>query len=533
MLCAHSVLVYDGDACKRVFLSAPSAPRWLTQASQISNTTAPSIALPTIGRELNIPEAQLQWIVSAYSLTSGCLLLFFGRIADLYGRKSVFMWGTFWLAAFTLGCGFSNDAVTLDMLRGLQGIGAAATIPASLGILAHSFPPSRARSIAFATFAAGAPVGAGLGSVIGGVLTQLTAKTWRATFYLSTGLTVLNLLMGAFSIDADQPSTETDRRVDWLGALLVTAGLTLIIFVLGQGEVAPQQWKTPYIIVLLVLGVLLMAAFVFWQDYLVKAREELKTTRTWLHPPPLMKLTIWTRARGRVAAILCIILLNWCSFLGWNFWLQLYYQQYLELSPIRTTIRLLPMFITGVLCNVVVALVVGHVPVVYLLGLGTSMTAAAALLFALVVPSASYWAFGFPAAVLSVFGADFMFASGTIFIARAALPHEQSVAGALFQTMTQVGTAIGVSVTTVVFNRVIHHRAEEAGVSPALPGHLIPKDVALPAYKAAQWTAFAFGVIAFIVSITCFWNVGVVGHRKDEAADDAERTFTGSPAPSR
>lgn len=127
-------------------------------------------------------------------------------------------------------------------------------------------------------------------------------------------------------------------------------------------------------------------------------------------------------------------------------------------------IRLLPMFVTGLICNVLVAALVGHVPIIYLIGTispyltmtamctplitiistssppgtGTALTSIASLLFALIDPNAVYWAFGFPAAVLSVIGADFVFAAGTIFIAKVSLPHEQSLAGALFQTMTQV-----------------------------------------------------------------------------------------------
>lgn len=118
----------------------------------------------------------------------GCLLIFFGRLADLHGRKKAFLVGVAWLGVFSVGCGFARDAITLDVLRGIQGLGPAATIPASvspppstpvcaltraqLGILAHAFPPSRARSLAFATFSAGAPIGGAVGTQIGGILTQ-------------------------------------------------------------------------------------------------------------------------------------------------------------------------------------------------------------------------------------------------------------------------------------------------------------------------------------------------------------------------
>ena len=171
--------------------------------------------------------------------------------------------------------------------------------------MAHAFPPSRARSLAFATFAAGAPVGGAFGMIIGGVLTQLTAyvtrspinsatfltsscrQTWRSVFYLAAGTSVLIFFSGLVSFDADTPSTETVKRVDWIGALLVTIGLVLIVFVLGQGEIAPQGWSTPceiYPCVLYSLCLIInryhysyhrryqVVLFVLWERYLEDRR---------------------------------------------------------------------------------------------------------------------------------------------------------------------------------------------------------------------------------------------------------------------
>lgn len=100
------------------------------------------------------------------------MLLLFGRLADLYGRKLVWLLGAFWIIVLGLGCSFSQTGVQLIILRGLMGMGPAAMMPAALGILAHSFPPSRARSTAFATFSAGAPLGGAIGLVLGGVMAE-------------------------------------------------------------------------------------------------------------------------------------------------------------------------------------------------------------------------------------------------------------------------------------------------------------------------------------------------------------------------
>lgn len=215
-----------------------------------------------------------------------------------------------------------------------------------------------------------------------------------------------------------------------------------------------------------------MGIFIAWQYYLESHIPPTPTPssppsvspsptppKKWIPPPPLMRLSIWSRAQYRFSIVLIIAFLCWSAFLSWSFWVQLYYQDYVGLSPILTVVRLLPMFVTGVICNIVIAVVIGRVPVVYIVGtsppplspsstptqlippflvMGTTLTGTASLLFALISPSSPYWSFGFPASIVGVFGADFVFASGTLFVAKVALPHEQSVGGALFQTMTQV-----------------------------------------------------------------------------------------------
>lgn len=491
----------------------------------VSNSTAISISLPMIGRDINIPEDQLQWLLSAYALSSGCLLLFFGRLADLHGRKKAFIIGMLTQLVFALGCGFAKSGITLDVLRGFQGLGAAAAIPSALGCLAHSFPPSRARTLAFSTFAAGAPVGGAFGIIIGGVVTQLADEHWRGTFFLAAGLSALTLCGGALTMPPDKVDLEADRRVDWIGAALVTAGLVLIVFVLGQGEIAPQRWKTPYIIASLIIGVLLVAAFLAWEHHLEKALDDPNRPKSIWTPPPLMKLSLWARANGRVAVVLAIAFLNWAGFLSWSLWAQLYYQNYLQLTAIHTMVRFIPMFITGILCNFFVALVVSRLPLVIFVVSGTLITGGAAMLFALINPSATYWAFGFPSTVLIVFGADFVYSAGTIFLAKIANHGEHSVVGALFQTMTQIGTAFGLTITTIVFDRVVSTESAKMGVTLNFQGSNAPLAADLKGYRSAQWTSAAFALFASILAALFLRGVGIVGHDRRRSQRDSEETI--------
>ncbi|EIM80449.1 MFS general substrate transporter [Stereum hirsutum FP-91666 SS1] len=519
----------------------------------IANSAAVAILLPAISSELDVEPANLQWVQSAYSLSSGCFLLLFGRLADLYGRKRVFLLGFTVIGAFALGVGFAPNQIGLDLLRAIQGLGGAAVVPAALGILAHTFPPSRARSIAFSTFAAGAPLGGAFGYVFGGVLVQLTDPTWRSAFYLYTGLCGLSIVVGYFTIDPDQPSQELDRRVDWIGAGLVTTGLVLIIFVLSDSPSAPQEWRTPYIIALLIVGFIFILLFLAWQRFLERLRASLgldlhpdpsiqnthgfipepsklssdaeahlKSLRSkWWAAPPLMKLSMWKRANGRFAAMQFIACLNWCSFVCWSYWVQLYYQNYMGLTPINSMVRILPTSIVGVLCNVVMAMIVGHVPLVWLIASGTMLTGCANVFFAAIDPSLPYWALQFPSALIIVVGADFVFAAGTLFIAKICLPHEQSVGGAIFQTMTQIGSTFGLSISTIVYNAIVRSKAAKLGVevTGSTSDSDIPKAALLGGYKGAHWTAFAFGIAGTVMGILFLRGVGIVGHKKTKLRD--------------
>jgi hypothetical protein len=171
-------------------------------------------------------------------------------------------------------------------------------------------------------------------------------------------MSALCVLGGILAVDSDVPSTEPDRRVDWIGAFLVTAGVVLILFVLGQGQLAPHGWRTPCesalrivwnatqycskdIIASLVIGVVLIVAFIFWEHRL-ETKEGLR--------PPLMKLTLWTRARGRFAVIQIIAFLEWSAFLSWYFWVQV---RFVPSDPSLPSIvdNLLPRYTTRTLLN--------------------------------------------------------------------------------------------------------------------------------------------------------------------------------------
>ncbi|KAI9433578.1 MFS general substrate transporter [Lactarius indigo] len=514
----------DGKAVPDPLAPQPPAPTRSTVASvcivaactsslMMSIALGPpvSILLPYAGRDLHIQKENLQWVVNAYSISSACFLLLCGRLADLYGRKRVWLSGYFILAVFAIGAGFAQSGMVLDILRGIQGLGSAALIPASVGILAKAFPPGPSRPIAFSTFSAGAAIGGVLSYTSGSVLTQLTKPTWRSPMFLFAGVSFAWMMLGLFAFDEDEPSTEEDKRVDWIGAALITAGLVLIVFVLSDSPSARKGWKNPRIIALFIVGVLLVLLFISWQYYLERRLENPDLPRTLWTAPPLMKPSMWTRAHGRFAVMQTIVCVSSAAFACWSVWVQLYYQTYLDLTPIQTMPRMLPLFVAGIVASIVIALTIGRVEVVYLVATGTLMTACADVLFAVIDPSASFWAFCFPSVFLIALGADLTFTAGTLFVAKVSLSHEQSVAGALFQAMTQMGTAIGVSVSTIVFNGVLKAQSSQLGVALDAQGDNAPLPAQLKAYRAAMWTGCSFGLVGMILCVVFLRGVGIVG----------------------
>jgi len=221
-----------------------------------------------------------------------------------------------------------------------------------------------------------------------------------------------------------------------------------------------------------------------------------------------MKMSIWARDHGRFSAMMAIAIFEWCCFNGWIFWVTLYYQNYMGFTPMQTVVRLLPMSVSGILCNLFVGFFISRIRLFYILVAGMLATSTSTLLFALINPDSSYWAFGFPAATLTVVGADFIFSAGIIYVARVSSADEQSVAGGLFNTMIQLGTAIGITVSTVVFNSVTAKRDADAD--------------RLASYHASQWMSLAFGLLGTIIAAACFYNIGIIGDKATKLEKESE-----------
>ncbi|KAL1407970.1 hypothetical protein Q8F55_004767 [Vanrija albida] len=501
----------------------PPARRWaltlivmFSMAMNGGAQTGLNIALPLIQTELGISESNLQWVASAFALTNGCFLLLSGRVADAYGRKRCFLAGMAWYGAWCLVGSFMRSGPGLIVTRAMAGVGASMGIPSGMGIIAANLH-GRQRATAFACFGAGAPIGAGVGMVLGGLLTAYASQTWRALLWIFTGLAGVIAAFALVYVPADKSkAADYDRRIDWLGAAMVTSGLVLLQFSVSDGVSAPRGWREPYVPTLFALSIVLIAAFFVWQWHLINR------TRF----PPLLSLALFTRARGRLGAYYFVGFVAWTGFASISYHVNLYYQQVKLTGPLGAVVRFLPVPVSGVICNIIVAQVIHRVPLQFLVCFGVACTGLSATFLAVSGRDTLYWTFPFNAMYLVVIGADFLVPTGSIFVSLMALPQEQSVAGALFQTLLQLGGSFGLTLTSVIAT-TYSNKSRERGDDEI--------DAILHGLQASFWLSAALAFTAFFIALLALRGIGVVSNiaqrkNKEEAVEPAPPLEKGQAA---
>ncbi|KFA78168.1 hypothetical protein S40288_01356 [Stachybotrys chartarum IBT 40288] len=457
------------------------------------------IIMPTIGRELDIPESRLQWLVSSYSLTFGCFLLFWGRIADIYGKRLLFVAGSVWVTVMTAVNPFVPNEVAFQVVRALHGLGAAANVPTAIGILGVTFPPGKAKNYAFSAYAAGAPLGSVFGNIFSGFIAQYSSWKW---VFGATAIIAGVISLAGFFLIPKPPAHARPRAaagvgsVDWVGAALVTSGLVALMFALTEGNVV--GWRTPWIPVLVVVALLVLVAFVFWQRRLEAAGSS---------RPPLVKMSAFNL---RFSAVMLTMALFFAGFNNYLVFATYFYQGFQGLSPIQTMLRFIPTGVAGCIIAAVVANLLSRVPTFYLLVCGNLAGAVAPLLFAVPIPTGtSYFAWGLPAMILSVIGADIAWPCLTLYTSRALRPEDQAIGGALINAMGQFGRAIGLAVSTAIQTAVM---ARDRGLSVENVGAMqVGEDASLAGLRAASWMNTGYGLCALLVVLVALRSKDIIG----------------------
>lgn len=293
------------------------------------------------------------------------------------------------------------------------------------------------------------------------------------------------------------------NTVDWVGGTLVTIGLVILLFALSEGNVV--GWHTPWVPTLIVVSLLVIAAFGFWQHHL-----ETKTQKR-----PLMKMSIFKNRNFTWANV--VMGLFFSSFNNYLVFATYWFQDFQGLSVIQTTLRFLPNGVTGIMVATVTGFILSHVRGDYILIFSTSAVSMSSLLFAIPISEhTTYWAYGFPAMVFCVCGADTIFPVLTLFVAKTLPSEDASLGGALITAVGQIGRAIGLALATAVQTAVI---AKEMGVSVVQVGEkghgLEPWDPALRAgIRATAWFSFGMSILSMLIVVIFIRGIGIVGGKK-------------------
>lgn len=402
------------------------------------------VALPSIRSDLGMSTSALQWVVSGYVLGYGGFLLLGGRVADLLGRRRMFLVSlAVFLVASGLG-GLTDDGTLLIATRFIKGVSAAFTAPAGLSIITTSFPEGPARNKALSVYSATGAAGFSLGLVFGGLLTE---ASWRWVLFMPVPLALVTLLAAIRLVPSvDGPARPVSRTFDAAGAITATAAMLLLIFTLVE---APDVgWSSARTVGSLIGAAAILAAFVA-----IERRS----------PMPLVRLGIF-RSGSLVRANLGAMSLIG-SWFGFQFSATLYFQELRGWSPLETALAIFPGgFLVALLAPRIAPLVarLGVAPLI-LSGL-TSMAVGYALFLPIGIDSNYAFAM-LPTFILAGFGFALAYGPLTIAATNGIAPEEQGLAGGLVNTSFQFGGALVLAVATAV-------SAANAGTDGSVQGRL-------------------------------------------------------------
>ncbi|KAL9125534.1 MAG: hypothetical protein Q9217_005273 [Psora testacea] len=398
-----------------------------------------NVILPTLIRELDIPQASVVWPASAFSLVTAAFLLPFGRLADMYGGYPVYLAGLAWFIVWSLIAGFSKNNLMLVLCRALQGLGPAAFLPAGVMLIGSIYRPGPRKNLIFSLYGGAAPLGFFTGVFFAGLTGSFLQFGWY--FWIGTFLTVTTIVPAYLAIPSDiQERKALGVRMDWLGSVLIVSGLILVVFAITDASHAPDGWKTPYIYTLLIVGGLLLG-FAFYFE-------------CWVAENPLLPFDLF-----RVPHLTPLFIALFFSYgvLGiFLLYSTLYMQDIMGATPLQVTAWYVPMSAGGVIISVMGGYVLHLLPGTLLMliaGLGWCLTS---LLFALAPEGANYWAYIFPAMIGATVGIDITFNVANIFISTSLSHSRQGLAGALISSLLYLGIAFCLAFADVTQSETAH-----------------------------------------------------------------------------
>jgi EmrB/QacA subfamily drug resistance transporter len=400
----------------------------LAQFMLVLDVSVTNVALASIRADLSFAVGDLQWIVTAYTLVFGSLLIFFGRVGDLWGRRRLFIAGTAVFTFASLLCGLAQNPWQLIGARAVQGLGGAMMSPAALSLLTTTFEEGPERNRALGVWGAIAAGGAAAGMIIGGVLTDLASWRWVFLINVPVGLAIA---MAAPRFVVESRARGRIPRLDVLGAVTVSGGLVVLVF--GLTRVGPDDVWSATVLSSLSAAALLLVSFVVL---------ERRTAN------PLVDFSLLRNRSVSVANGFSV--LSTAVIVGQSFFVSLYLREVLGYSPLRTGLALVPITLMVI---AVASVIPRALPV---LGVRTTLAAAGLLLAGGMVLQArmpddgAYVTDVLPAILLTAAGLGLGFVAATIAATAGIEAHHQGLASGMLNTSQQVGGALGLAVLATV-----------------------------------------------------------------------------------
>ena len=452
----------------------------VAQFMVILDTSIVNVALPAMRAGLGLSATDQQWVVDAYLIAFGGLLLLAARAGDLFGRRSVLQAGLVVFTGASLAGGLAHESGLLLGARIAQGIGAAALAPSSLSLITASHPEGALRHRALAMWGAVGAAAGPIGMVLGGVLTS--ALSWRYVMFVNVPLGIALLVASAFAL-APSPRTGRQGRLDIPGALTVTVGVGLVVY--GVSRATTAGWGSTSVIASLGAGVVLLTAF-----GLIERRS----------PSPLVPLGVFAH-RSLTAANVLMACLGVC-FTSSLFFVSLYLQQVLGYSPVRTGLALLPMgafMVVGALASKRLVPLLGARTVL----VGGSITGAAGLAWLSRLPvQSAYVSHVLAPTLVAAAGFSIMMFPVTVAATSGLEPRLAGLASGLLNVGRQLGGAIGLAVLVTIAASASRHSHDATAGAATVHGYhasllicagvsLIATGVALAIPKASPTLAAA------------------------------------------
>jgi EmrB/QacA subfamily drug resistance transporter len=452
--------------------------RWLilallgtAQLMVVLDATVVNIALPSAQKALGFSDANRQWIVTAYSLTFGSLLLLFGRIGDLWGRKLTLVAGLVGFSVVSAIAGAAQSFGVLVAARALQGAFGALLAPSALSLLTTTFTEPRERGIAFGIYGAIAGAGGAVGLLLGGVLTEYLS--WRWCLYVNVVIAV-PAIFAALALLTNQVPGERPR-LDVPGAVAVSFGLFALVYGFSQAE--PRGWTDGVTLASLAIGVIVLTLFVMIE-------------RRAAHPLLPLRIVLDRNRGGSYLSVL----ISGAGMFGVFLFLTYYLQKTLAYSPVTSGVAFLPMVgaivISSTTSNAILLPRLGPKPLV---PTGMLLAALGMFILAQLGVHSSYAGHILPALLVTGLGLGLIFAPSMNTATLGVRPDDAGVASATVNSCQQVGGSIGTAFLNTIATAAVTSYLSGKILTPALAAH-----ASVHGYTVAFWWAagiFCFGAV--------------------------------------